>query len=235
MKTLDLPRRPKTEAILAKEARAEATQCVVSWLQKLKPEKRPDKPGNRAPSESDAPQFPPDRNSLVLVIGSLVLIFVMIAILLASDISPDKNAKRELDSAAPNAENTQQHPIGVKPGPVRLDDAPASTTPHWVFPPPTQTAVIRGLPGSPYRTPLTRNPGPRRFDAEWDDAKEQGIHPSAPESRKERLKTFATYLVRYRNYVRELQRHRKAALRHRKNTRQGFDSFFAAIGHALGF
>ena len=151
MKTLDLPRRPKTEAILAKEARAEATQCVVSWLQKLKPEKRPDKPGNRAPSEPDAPQFPPDRNSLVLVIGSLVLIFVMIAILLASDISPDKNAKRELDSAAPNAENTQQHPIGVKPGPVRLDDAPASTTPHWVFPPPTQTAVIRGLPGSPYR------------------------------------------------------------------------------------
>jgi hypothetical protein len=204
-------------------------QCVVGWLRMLKPEKRPDKLGNRAPSEPSAPQFPPDRNSVVLVVGSLVLIFVAIAILLASDSRPDKNAERELDAAAPKAESTQQHLVGLKPEPVRLDDALTRTTPHGVSPPLTQT-----VPGSPYQTPRARNPGPRRLDAEWD-AKEQDIQPSAPESKEEPPKTLTTYLVRYRNYFREVRRHSTAVLRHRKNTRHGLRSFFAAIGHALDF
>jgi hypothetical protein len=206
--------------------------------------KRSDKEGNRESREPGAPQLPPDRTSVVLVIGSLALICVTIAILIIADIRPDKDTIREPDTAELNAKNMQQHLGGVQSQPLRLDGAPMGITPNRVSSPPTQTAVIKGLPGSPYRTPPTGNPAPRPSDTEWD-AKERGVDRqlsavaqrlgSAPESKKERLKALMTYSERYRDYLRNVRRHSKTALSHKRNRHQGSGSFFAAIGHAFGF
>jgi hypothetical protein len=143
-------------------------KSVVTWLQKLKSGKRPDKEGSRESREPGAAQLPPDRISAVLVIGSLALIFATIAMLTIADIRPDKDPIREPDTAALNARNMQQHLGGVRSELLRLDAAPMGITPNRVSSPPTQTAVIKGLPGSPYRPPPTGNPAPRPSDTEWD-------------------------------------------------------------------
>ena len=206
--------------------------------------KRSDKEGNRESREPGAPQLPPDRISAVLVIGSLALIFVTIAMLTIADIRPDNDTLREPDTAELNAKNMQQHLGGVQSQPLRLDGAPMGITPNRVSSPRTQTAVIKGLPGSHYRTPLTRTPALRRFDTEWD-ARERGKERqlsavaqrlgSAPESKKERLKVLTTYLKHYRDFLRNVRRHSKTALSHKRNRPQGSGSLIAAIGHAFGF
>jgi hypothetical protein len=208
-------------------------------LQKLKPGKGSDQEGNRESREPAAPQLPPDPSSAVLVIGSLVSICVTIAILIISDIRQAKDAIREPDAAELNAENTQQQFIGVQSEPFRLDDVHMRITPHGVSSLPTQTAVIKSLPGSPYRTPVLR-----RSDTEWD-TRERGIERqlsavtqrpgSAPESKEERLKALMTYPERYRDNLRNVRRHSKTALNHKRKRHPGSSSFLAAIGRAFGF
>ena len=198
--------------------------------------------GNRESREPAAPQLPPDRLYVALVIGSLVSIFVTMAILIIWDIRSNEDTTGEPDVTELNAENMQQPLVGLQSEPFRPDDAPMRITPRWGSSLP-QSAVIRGLPGMPDWAPLTRGPALVRFDTEWD-ARERGIEAqlsaaaqssrSAPESKKKRLKGLTMYLELGRDYLRNVRRHSKTALSQKRNTHQGSCSFFAAIGHALG-
>jgi len=217
---------------------------VVGWLQKLKTRKRPEKEGRREATGTGAIRPPPDRISVALVIGSLAMICMTITVLLIWDIRSEKDFTREQDTGELNAQNIQKRSPGVQAEPLRRDDAPKKVTVHWISSSPTHPPVIRGLPGSPYQTLLTKNPAPARFDA-GVDSRERGIRrqPSAvaqrlasvPDSKKEQLKALKTYLRRYRAYLRNVRRHSKTALSYKRNRDRGPGSFFAAIGHAFGF
>jgi hypothetical protein len=212
----------------------------VRWSPKLKPEKQPGKDDNVECKET----LPLSRLACMVAIGGLILIGMTSAILAISGARPKKSVARKLDTAELNTQNMRQDSVDVGSKPTYLEPAARSTS-GYASSIPTQGVVQTGLPGSFYQTsPLTRKPALTRFGAGPAATGRSFRHQLSAEvqksgfasySKKEWPKAFVKYLEAHRDYLRALREHSEAAWPKRKNKHRESDSFFAAIGHTLGF
>ena len=104
----------------------------------------------------------PAWNWLADMVSISVLILTATGILAISDALQKKGVTGKLDPTQMNIQNARQDTVAVDSRPANPEPAlrPISDDPSS---PPTQSAVIRGLPGSSFEPSATGKPAPRRL------------------------------------------------------------------------
>ena len=104
----------------------------------------------------------PPWNWLADIVWIGVLILTATGILAISDALQKKGVTGKLDPTQANIQNVRQDTVAVDSRPTNPEPAlrPISDDPSS---PPTQSAVIRGLPGSSFEPSATGKPAPRRL------------------------------------------------------------------------
>jgi hypothetical protein len=97
--------------------------------------------GDRESRGLAAPQLPKDSISRILVSGTLVFIFVTIAILIQDDIRQDHELKRELYGTEAELDQMQRPFVSLQSYPTVVDHAFPTLSPKETFSPPPQIAV----------------------------------------------------------------------------------------------
>src|SRR5215472_8663182 len=104
----------------------------------------------------------PPRNWLADMVSIGVLILTAAGILAISDALQRKGVTVKLDPTELNVQNVRQDTVDVDARPTNLEPALRAIS-HDPSSPPTQSAVIRSLPGRSFEPPLTGKPAPRHL------------------------------------------------------------------------
>jgi len=161
----------------------------------------------------------PAWNWLADMVSISVLILTATGILAISDALQKKGVTGKLDPTQANIQNVRQDTVAVDSRPANPEPAlrPISDDPSS---PPTQSAVIRGLPGSSFEPSATGKPAPRRlgtesnlrgwrFHRQFSDVTQKPGHPQ--ENKRKWPKAFIMYLGAHQSFLRKILRHSETA------------------------
>jgi hypothetical protein len=109
----------------------------------------------------------PPRNWLADIVSIGALMLTATGILAISDALQKKGLTGKLNPIELNVQNVRLETVNVDSRPTNPEPALRAIS-EDPSSPPTQSAVIGGLPGSPYQPPLTSKPAPRRLRTESD-------------------------------------------------------------------
>ena len=157
----------------------------------------------------------PPWNWLADIASIGVLILTATGILAISDALQKKGVTGKLDPTQMNIQNARQDTVAVDSRPANPEPAlrPISDNPSL---PPTQSTVIRGLPGGSFEPSATGKPAPRRlgtesgvrgwrFHRQFSDVAQRPGHPQ--ENKRKWPKQFIMYLEAHQSFLRKILRH----------------------------